>query len=55
MAGCRLAAWCGYRCTMVGVATWLIASVVLHGMQSQQGSQPVRLAPAYPSSATPLN
>jgi len=41
--------------TMVGVATWFIASVVLHGMQTQQGSQPVRLAPAYPSSATPLN
>ena len=41
--------------TLVGVATWFIASVVLHGMQTQQGSQPVRLAPAYPSSATPLN
>ena len=38
---------------LVGVGTWLIASVVLHGMQSQPGAQPTRLAPAYPSSATP--
>jgi len=41
--------------TVIGVGTWLIASTVLRGGQSQPNSQPVRLAPAYPSSAIPLN
>ena len=42
---------------LVGVGTWLIASIVLHGMlqPASQGSQPVRLAPAYPSSGAPFN
>jgi len=41
--------------TVIGVGTWLIASVVLSGMRSQPTSQPTRLSPAYPSSATPFN
>ena len=40
---------------VIGVGTWLIASVVLRGLSPQQVTQPTRLAPAYPSSATPLN
>jgi len=42
---------------LVGVGSWLIASVVMNGLRpnSPPSSQPVRLAPAYPSSATPLN
>ena len=42
---------------LVGVGSWLIASVVLYGMRpnSQPNSSQSRLAPAYPSSATPLN
>lgn len=44
---------------VIGVGTWLIASVVLAGMHSQPTSQPLsqppRYAPAYPSSATPFN
>jgi len=39
---------------LVGIGSWLIASVVMNGMRSPN-SQPVRLAPAYPSSAMPLN
>jgi len=40
---------------LVGVGTWLIASVVLRGLSPQQSTQPTRLAPADPSSATPLH